>query len=276
MERGRFHLPGSCVAGAVVVLADSRLRFGRHFHDEFGIGVIERGAQGSPRGRGPVEAGRGDVITVNPGEVHDGAPIGEAGRAWRMVYLAPDLMDRLLAGERGHGAARFEFAAPVMRHPDLTRRVRRLIEAASRPAEATLGASAEELLVALVGELAASPDGCGDPGDDGRRRTVPAGIARARARIDAAPAAAASLDTLAQESGLDRFQLIRGFVRATGLTPHAYLVQRRLVLARRLIAGGALLAEAAVASGFADQSHMTRAFVRSLGLTPGAYAAAVG
>ncbi|WP_375781517.1 AraC family ligand binding domain-containing protein [Roseococcus suduntuyensis] len=31
----------------------------------------------SSSGRGPVEAGPGDVITVNPGEVHDGAPIGE-------------------------------------------------------------------------------------------------------------------------------------------------------------------------------------------------------
>lgn len=68
--------------------------------------------------------------------------------------------------------------------------------------------------------------------------------------------------------------MLRGFVRATGLTPHAYLMQRRIGLARRLIARGLPLAEAAAASGFADQSHMTRAFGRAYGLSPGAYARA--
>ena len=65
------------------------------------------------------------------------------------------------------------------------------------------------------------------------------------------------------------------FARATGMTPHAYLVQRRIDLARRMIAGGSSLAEAAIASGFADQSHMTRTFIRKYGLSPGAYADAM-
>jgi AraC-like DNA-binding protein len=71
---------------------------------------------------------------------------------------------------------------------------------------------------------------------------------------------------------VSRFQLVRSFARNTGLTPHAYLVQRRVLLARRLIAGGTALADAAAASGFADQSHMTRVFVRKYGMAPGAFA----
>jgi AraC-like DNA-binding protein len=35
------------------------------------------------------------------------------------------------------------------------------------------------------------------------------------------------------------------------------------------------LVDAALASGFADQSHMTRLFVRAYGLSPGVYAAAM-
>jgi quercetin dioxygenase-like cupin family protein len=49
--------------------------FPRHTHEQFGIGVIRRGASRSRSGRGMVEAGSGDIITVNPGEVHKGAPI---------------------------------------------------------------------------------------------------------------------------------------------------------------------------------------------------------
>jgi AraC-like DNA-binding protein len=80
---------------------------------------------------------------------------------------------------------------------------------------------------------------------------------------------------LAALSGVSRFQLLRGFAREIGITPHAYLVQRRVLLARRFLADGQTPAQAAVRAGFADQSHMTRAFVRQLGVTPSRYRAAV-
>jgi AraC-like DNA-binding protein len=79
---------------------------------------------------------------------------------------------------------------------------------------------------------------------------------------------------LARETGLSRFQVLRGFVRVTGLTPHAYQVQRRVALARGLIARGRPLAEVAATCGFADQSHMTRQFVRIYGVSPGMVATA--
>lgn len=53
-----------------------------------------------------------------------------------------------------------------------------------------------------------------------------------------------------------------------GTSPYRYLIQRRLDIARRLMLGGQTLAEAALAAGFADQSHMTRHFGQSYGLPP--------
>ena len=58
------------------------------------------------------------------------------------------------------------------------------------------------------------------------------------------------------------------------MTPHAYMIQRRIIAARHLIARGMSLADAAAASGFADQSHMTRIFVRTYGISPSMYARA--
>jgi AraC-like DNA-binding protein len=60
-----------------------------------------------------------------------------------------------------------------------------------------------------------------------------------------------------------------------GITPHAYLIQRRVCVARHLLAAGETPAQAAITAGFADQSHLTRAFVRYLGITPARYRAAV-
>jgi AraC-like DNA-binding protein len=84
-----------------------------------------------------------------------------------------------------------------------------------------------------------------------------------------------SLAELAALSGVSRFQLLRGFAREVGITPHAYLVQRRVRLARQLLAKGQTPVQAAMQAGFADQSHMTRAFVRQIGVTPSRYQAAI-
>jgi len=81
MKTGQFRIKRCAIGGVEAVEADTAHSFGRHMHDQFGIGVIIRGAQKSASGRGPVEAGPGDVITVNPREVHDGHPIGDAGRS---------------------------------------------------------------------------------------------------------------------------------------------------------------------------------------------------
>jgi transcriptional regulator GlxA family with amidase domain len=81
----------------------------------------------------------------------------------------------------------------------------------------------------------------------------------------------ASLDTLAEGAGLSRFQTLRLFAKEVGATPHAYLTQLRINAVKRMIVAGTPLAEASVACGFADQSHMTRAFQRQYGITPGKY-----
>jgi hypothetical protein len=64
----------SALHGIYTMQADSSRTFARHSHEEFGVGLIVRGAQRSCSGRGMVEAGPGDIIMVNPGEVHDGQP----------------------------------------------------------------------------------------------------------------------------------------------------------------------------------------------------------
>jgi AraC-like DNA-binding protein len=260
MARGQFRIFRSAIAGVEIVAADSAHVFTRHTHDTYGIGLVERGAQRSASGRGMVEAGAGDVITVNPGEVHDGAPTSEAGRAWRMLYIDPVVIGETVA-DIAPDAGAFEFHDPVLADPRTAARVGHLLAAAADPAS-------EALLLALVADVLRRQGG---PGLDTR---AIAGIATARARIDDDPAAPVSLAELARITGLTRFQLLRAFARETGLTPHAYQVQRRIDLARRLIAHRMPLAEAALVAGFADQSHMTRVFTRRYGLTPAAYRAA--
>jgi AraC-like DNA-binding protein len=255
--------------GVEAVTASTSHRFAKHSHATFGIGVIDRGAQKSLSGRGLVEAIAGDVITVNAGEVHDGSPIGDTGRAWRMLYLDPALIGEigsdLSEGKRTGG----EFQQPVIADAGLAARFRGLFASMTDQAETMPALRRDQLLLDLVAPIIAADN----PSD--QAHAIPAGIRHARSRIDDDPLSSMTLATLARDAGLSRFQFLRGFAKATGLTPHAYLVQRRIDLARRLIATGTSLAEAAIGSGFADQSHMTRVFVQKYGISPGNYAAAL-
>ncbi|SEJ74607.1 transcriptional regulator, AraC family [Achromobacter sp. NFACC18-2] len=250
----------SAIPGVQAVDACSRHAFARHTHEQFGIGVMREGAQVSHSGRGQVEAGPGDVITVNPGEVHDGAPIGGGVRAWQMLYLDPGVI--------AQATAAYEFEHPSRKQPGLARDVLALY------ALVTSGAAPLACEALLLRVLAQAGGPRGAPAAAPRSRGVPASLRHALALVDDDPAAALSLADLAAASGLGRYQVLRAFRRATGLTPHAYQMQRRLLLARRLIRQGMALADAAAAGGFADQSHMTRLFVRAYGVSPRGYALA--
>jgi AraC-like DNA-binding protein len=241
--------------------------FPRHAHDGFGIGVMASGAQRSWSGVGFVEAGPGSVITVNPGEMHDGAPVGGTPRGWRMLYLAPALMADQLQDE---GETQPEIAAPALRDDLLAGLIRHLhaCVVAPRPDEPL---AIEEALLRTVAHLLRHHGARG--ARQAPAQTSPA-VAAARRRLDEAPALPTSLAELAQlAGGCSRFQLLRAFAREVGATPHAYLVQRRVRLAQRLLRAGAPPAEAALHAGFADQSHLTRAFHRQFGITPGRYRA---
>ncbi|WP_431104584.1 AraC family transcriptional regulator [Roseateles noduli] len=255
--------------GVDIVAADSAKAFPRHIHDEFGIGRIDRGAQKTASGRGMVQSVAGDVITVNPGEVHDGLPLGDHGRAWRMLYLSPELVGDLVADiAEGRAIGGVEFHRPTLHDDRIAGRFEALFHAmAGTPTGATDTLRIDGALLLLLQSLL-QPRAASLP-------AIPVGIAIARSRLDDDLTAPVSLADLAREAGLSRFQFLRGFTRATGLPPHAYLVQRRLQHARRLIALGTPLADVAAASGFFDQSHLTRHFVRCFGIAPGAYAAAL-
>ncbi|MGI5287239.1 helix-turn-helix transcriptional regulator [Nonomuraea polychroma] len=80
-----------------------------------------------------------------------------------------------------------------------------------------------------------------------------------------------SIDDLARSTGTSRYAVYRAFQAEYGLPPSDYHRQLRLRRARTLIAAGTPISEAASATGFADQSHLTRWFTRYFGLTPGAY-----
>src|SRR2546427_317416 len=110
---------------------DSAQQFGRHWHDTYGFGFLEHGAQEWFSGRGIVRGYPGEVIATNPGEVHAGRPLGPTTRRWRIAYVDVDVMTTLTASERGAGG-HAEITSPVIADPMLFRILQRLFSRLER------------------------------------------------------------------------------------------------------------------------------------------------
>jgi AraC family transcriptional regulator len=80
------------------------------------------------------------------------------------------------------------------------------------------------------------------------------------------------LDELAKQIPLSVSHFCRAFKETFGSTPHAYLVQVRLEMAQHLmLTSRESLSQIALASGLADQAHLTKLFRRVIGETPSAW-----
>lgn len=78
-----------------------------------------------------------------------------------------------------------------------------------------------------------------------------------------------SLSELALEAGLSKFHFSRLFKNAIGLSPHQYVLKRRIERAIPVLKQGKLtIAQVASQFGFADQSHFTHIFKQVKGVTP--------
>jgi AraC-like DNA-binding protein len=244
-----------------------RHSFARHAHEGYALGVIERGAEAfwyrGARHRAPA----GSVVLINPGEVHTGQAAVATGWSYAMLYPEAELLRRVAAELAGRERAIPYFPEPVVHDPTLAAHIRRLHAILERSDE-TLERESQLFAVGarLVMRHAVE-----------RPEPRPAGIevgraALVRAYLEEHLAENVTLDELARLTSLSPFHLLRVFQRAVGLPPHAYLTQQRVWRAKKLLTTGMPIPQAALLSGFSDQSHLTRHFKRLVGVTPGQYA----
>lgn len=236
-----------------------------HRHDEWLVGVTDQGMQEFSC-RGAVQRSTpGRAILIEPQEVHDGRAGKPGGFAYRMLYLPQPWLRAHLDGTVAGDPT---FAATLCDDTHLVRAIRRACAALVWPAERLVR---EAALAALLDALRPHWDRPRLPEtgrSDGRAAR------RARELLHDDPAADHGADALARAAGAaNRFELARMFRAAYGTAPHAYLIQLRLLRARRMLAAGTAPAKVAAACGFADQSHLGRRFRRAYGVTPAAYRA---
>jgi AraC-like DNA-binding protein len=241
--------------------------FPPHTHETYVIGVTLDGVHSYMHKGVRVRCEAGTICFINPDEVHDGSPDSH-GYSYRMTYPGPDFLSALLRDATGRAVGPPKFRRPGVHDPELAGIFCAAHRALEDKGEALL---ADEKLIAFYLK-AIERYGGGLPSliDAGRE---PDAVARTKDYLIGHMAEATNFQALARHVGLSAWHLIRVFRKATGLTPHAWLVDRRVHQARELLRARESPSHIAVQCGFADQAHLTRAFKARLGVTPGQYKA---
>ena len=246
--------------------------YSRHTHDAYAIAVTERGAQTfACRGAARL-APPGSFSLINPDEPHDGRSATGQGYAYRMMYVEPIALARLLDHDSvGLRSTHLPlFRSTIVEDPGLAAEYLSLHRALETK---SLGALESEsrmsaFLRILVGRYADSRILASE-----NHHHTPL-VRSIRQYLEARFHEDPSLSELSELTGVGRFTLLRQFSREVGLPPHGYLTQVRLREARRRLLAGRSPALVAAEVGFVDQSHLIKRFRSAFGITPGQYAVA--
>ncbi|RCL26945.1 AraC family transcriptional regulator [Pseudomonas sp. AFG_SD02_1510_Pfu_092] len=227
--------------------------YAAHSHESFSIGVITGGRSTYLCGEQRIEVTAGTTVLMNPGVVHACNPI--AGEPWSYLMMFVDMPWLQTLG----------FALPPQACSTSPVLYRCLLQAFADLFDASVP-DREGRLAKLFAALPALLGGTAGAQDQGHPR-----LDAAAAFIRAHRSDPLSLEDICAACGLSRSYLIRAFRQRFGLTPHGYLLDQRVQLARAQLRQGLAIAEVAQAAGFADQAHLQRAFKQHLAATPGHY-----
>ena len=239
--------------------------FPDHFHEHYVIGAIESGRRWALTDGEQYMVEPGDLVIFNPHAVHACRQVGEYPLDWRCLNVGAQVMERTVECITGR-AFRPKFEKIVLYQSELAGLVRELF---SMIAGQVREFSKEEAFLLLIEQLLEECGGFTPPEPGPERPEVKAVCAY----LEAHYGEPISLEQLSALAGLSKYYLLRCFTRQKGISPYRYLENVRIDRAKRLLEQGAPPVEAALQTGFSDQSHFTNFFKALIGLTPSQYRA---
>lgn len=245
--------------------------FAPHWHDAYTFACIVEGAERYAYRGGEHVADAGSVAIIHPGEVHTGARETDFGWRYRVFYLPVSFVQGVqrqlsspLPGLMASEGALPWFGENVIYDNQAMQRLiaaHRLLQTGADPL------LAESVLIEAVSMMLIRHAQANVPEMPAHRDAVR--VETMKARLSADLTESLSLTALAEAVDLSPFHAARLFSRETGLAPHAWRNQLRLVRALPALRAGTSATDVAVAHGFNDLSHFTRHFRRAFGVSPG-------
>ncbi|HKP39243.1 MAG TPA: AraC family transcriptional regulator [Pyrinomonadaceae bacterium] len=228
-----------------------------HMHEEYSIALVLEGTEETICNGKSHKARRGDLLFVNAEQVHASR---SADSEYRAFKIWPDALARITGKSNTT-----HFPHLVVNDSTLFRALLSLHR------DLEQNGSALEQESRFVSTMAFLLERQGQFGPDTRSKNEDCTVRVVRDYLRDHYAENVSLSQLTSLTNLSPFYLLRVFRNRAGFPPHEYQTQVRIAHARRLIRTGTPLSQAAIETGFFDQSHLSRNFKRIVGVTPRQY-----
>lgn len=237
--------------------------FPGHFHEYYVLGYVESGQRTLSCKNQEYAVNPGHILIFNPGDSHSCIQSDGGTLDYRGFNISIEVFLHL--AEETDGKRELPVFSPnVIFDSETARCLRTLHDMVMNGVRSSDKEEYLLLLAALLIEKYGQPLPCHIPryGEE---------IQRVCDFIEQNHSEHIRLDQLCRCAGLSRSTLLRAFTRSKGVTPYRYLENIRIAQAKKLLEQGVPPAEAALRTGFSDQSHFTNYFDRFIGLSPGVY-----
>ncbi|MCP3924151.1 MAG: AraC family transcriptional regulator [Desulfobacterales bacterium] len=240
--------------------------FGKHFHDGYAFGAILDGSETYFYNKNKHIAKTGSIVVVNPGEIHTGhASNVKDGWYYFMFYPTPALIKKALGDLEYPDKLPF-FKESVLQDNQLFWKIvefKRSLHISS--GDLAVESCFLEIIDHFIKKYADFSYSGRDLGNVCKKMDY------IREKIDSDFTENLSLEQLSHDINISPYALMRQFKKKTGISPYLYQSNLRIRNAKNLLVKGYPLVEAALESGFHDQSHLTKHFKKWIGVTPGDY-----
>ncbi len=236
-----------------------------HTHEEFSFGVIDVGEALYINKDNSYTIKAGDTVTINPDEVHSCNP--KQGKwSYRMLFIDCEWIRKLQSEMLGKVLPSFQ---PFINHYETdSSYFRDFDQLFNQLMSETNVLKSETLLIEFLEHCFHAErllNRCEEPSHETHRLT------EVKELICDQLDQQFSLDDLAEQAGLSRYHFLRCFKQQFGLSPHAFLLDKRIQKAKSLLQIGKSILDTSLALGFNDQSHFQRNFKKRLAVTPKQY-----
>ncbi|MDD2994025.1 MAG: AraC family transcriptional regulator [Pygmaiobacter sp.] len=236
-------------------------KFPPHFHDYYVIGYIESGKRSMQCNGVQYTLAAGDMVLFNPGDVHACAPLDGRALGYCNLNIPPKVLQQAAFEITGRRQMP-HFGRQVLFRSELVPLLR---EVHGMVLKGEQDFHKEELFYFLLSQLL-----------EESAPAIPQAAAAAQVQavcdyLDQNYSETITLQQLSALTGWSKYHLLRTFTRQKGITPYSYLETVRVAQAKRLLVQGVCPMDAALRTGFSDQSHFSNFFKKFIGLTPGQY-----
>lgn len=238
-------------------------KFPNHFHEYYVIGFVESGRRYLTCKNKEYTIDAGDLLMFNPLDNHACQQVDNKTLDWRSININEDIMRETVKQITGIDYLP-KFTTTVAYHSETVLLLRELHELIM---EERKDFEKEEIFFFLIEQLITEYT---EPTKDNLSEDSEE-IQKSCTYMENHYAELITLDDLSKLSNLNKYTLLRNFTKQRGVTPYQYLEAIRVGEAKKLLEKGIDPLEAALQTGFSDQSHFTNFFKKLIGLTPKQY-----